>query len=457
MFLILILSLGTSKQIFSKEFKQMNGQVNIETDIFDRIRLTQYQRLIITLSNYNSNIQPLLLICKSSPSFLKIPDYLEINKDQCVADLNSYDYQKSFQTAIISINQFAGSFQNIIYQIDLKNISIIVIQDQISDFFIKYEILDKKICYIKCQNKGYCNDGICKCKEQYIGDDCSLKIFNLKYQDKLVPNQIYYLTIEKQELIRFEFKENCSFFFECIINYPFYKRGQLKVQSYIQISLRNSQECIDNFRYSNYQFSQFKQPLYLFSTTNFVQIIKSESQEILNSNTIVYIVSFVGLALLLVFIIACIIWKKRISQISDISRNSLQMSQKTELINQVNKLMPIQTYEQLIKNFPGLIDDQYCQICLQNYNKDHKIRISYCTHFFHAECLDIWIEKNENCPTCRSSLNYETLNKLTDQDRIDEGLFQNISSSKHPNTYLSKQKIRLYGEIKSSNSPIIKV
>ncbi|CAD8057158.1 unnamed protein product [Paramecium sonneborni] len=454
MFLNLLLTLGVADSIFSKGYKQMSGQINIETDIFDRINLTVDQRLIITLSNYYSHKLPLFLICRKSPSFSKIPDYFAIKNNQCVTDLNSYDFQKSSQTIVIEFQPQDNNYLNIIHLTKSAKANILVYLEQKSDFVINFDIQDKNVCYVICQNQGICKDGQCMCPEGFIGNDCSLKVSDLSAQQELDPFTIYYLNIREQNSLRFDFTERCSFTFHCIGENPFYSRGELEFQSYIEILQEDSQKCLEQINSYNLQFSLHTQPLYLFTSNNQIQIA-SDSSESSNKNTIVYIVTSIGLSLLLIIIFACFKCKKSTPQINSLFGVSSSMSQKIALIRQMNKFMPIQTYQELIKKFPGLSDDQSCPICLENYKEDHKIRVSYCTHFFHSECLDLWIEKNEICPTCRSSLNYETLNKLTNTENNDEGLFQNASSTKQISNYSSQKKIRLYGENKSANSPVI--
>ncbi|CAK69366.1 unnamed protein product (macronuclear) [Paramecium tetraurelia] len=277
---------------------------------------------------------------------------------------------------------------------------------------------------------------------------------DLASQDQLDPVSIYYLNITELNSFRFDFNERCGFIFQCLGKNPFYLRGELEYQSFIEISKEDSKMCVDQIHSNNEQFSLNFQTLYVFNSNSQVGILSDQSDGS-NRNTIIYIVTSIGLSFLLIIIFACFKCKKRASQVNNLFGNSSSMSQKITLIRQMNKFMPIQTFEELIRKFPGLSDDLCCPICLENYQQDHKIRVSYCTHFFHSDCLDLWIEKNEICPTCRSSLNYETLNKLTNTDNNDDGLYQNASSTKQISNYSSQKKIRLFGEHKSANSPAV--
>ncbi|KAL8538052.1 hypothetical protein ACS0TY_000130 [Phlomoides rotata] len=47
-----------------------------------------------------------------------------------------------------------------------------------------------------------------------------------------------------------------------------------------------------------------------------------------------------------------------------------------------------------------------CTICLEFIDGDHEIReLCNCSHLFHRECLDTWIDEGQvSCPLCRSML-----------------------------------------------------
>lgn len=47
-------------------------------------------------------------------------------------------------------------------------------------------------------------------------------------------------------------------------------------------------------------------------------------------------------------------------------------------------------------------DDNCCAICLSNYEEGEVLIASkYCTHLFHRDCILEWLEKHDNCPSCR--------------------------------------------------------
>ncbi|CAH8354508.1 unnamed protein product [Eruca vesicaria subsp. sativa] len=47
----------------------------------------------------------------------------------------------------------------------------------------------------------------------------------------------------------------------------------------------------------------------------------------------------------------------------------------------------------------------YCAICLQDAAEGEKMRrLTVCSHCFHAECIDPWLEKRSTCPLCRAQV-----------------------------------------------------
>jgi hypothetical protein len=49
-------------------------------------------------------------------------------------------------------------------------------------------------------------------------------------------------------------------------------------------------------------------------------------------------------------------------------------------------------------------EEDFCSICQDTIKKGSIIRKINCSHFFHAECCDKWLETNKKCPTCRYNL-----------------------------------------------------
>ncbi|KAG8370399.1 hypothetical protein BUALT_Bualt14G0112900 [Buddleja alternifolia] len=50
-----------------------------------------------------------------------------------------------------------------------------------------------------------------------------------------------------------------------------------------------------------------------------------------------------------------------------------------------------------------------CAVCLNEFQEEEKLRvIPNCGHFFHIDCIDVWLQNNANCPLCRTSISSNT-------------------------------------------------
>ncbi|XP_059664401.1 RING-H2 finger protein ATL16-like [Cornus florida] len=57
-----------------------------------------------------------------------------------------------------------------------------------------------------------------------------------------------------------------------------------------------------------------------------------------------------------------------------------------------------------------------CVVCLNEFQEQDVLRVlPSCSHAFHLDCIDIWLQSNANCPLCRSSISGTTRHPI---DRI---------------------------------------
>lgn len=60
-----------------------------------------------------------------------------------------------------------------------------------------------------------------------------------------------------------------------------------------------------------------------------------------------------------------------------------------------------------------------CSICLVEFaDGEEIIKTPLCNHFFHEQCLKVWIEQHNNCPNCRANLK-EDLARLKENQGMD--------------------------------------
>ena len=51
------------------------------------------------------------------------------------------------------------------------------------------------------------------------------------------------------------------------------------------------------------------------------------------------------------------------------------------------------------------LPDESCSICLEDFKTGDNIKKLNCTHIFHKECLEPWLnDNNRNCPMCRTDI-----------------------------------------------------
>ncbi|KAH6790653.1 hypothetical protein C2S51_005659 [Perilla frutescens var. frutescens] len=77
-------------------------------------------------------------------------------------------------------------------------------------------------------------------------------------------------------------------------------------------------------------------------------------------------------------------------------------------------------------------DEKACSICLECIEGGHEIReLCNCSHLFHRECLDTWIDEGQvTCPLCRSMLLPPKVNLVRCNENRD-GVLQNNSHLIH--------------------------
>ncbi|KAI4339300.1 hypothetical protein MLD38_024260 [Melastoma candidum] len=87
---------------------------------------------------------------------------------------------------------------------------------------------------------------------------------------------------------------------------------------------------------------------------------------------------------------------------------------------------PLPTFDAPLTTFPGISEETLltypeilyscakaehgcgawltCPICLVDYKDSNRVRLlPGCGHFFHTECVDLWLRLNPTCPVCRKS------------------------------------------------------
>lgn len=137
------------------------------------------------------------------------------------------------------------------------------------------------------------------------------------------------------------------------------------------------------------------------------------------------IIGIIATAFLLVsyyiFVIKCCLNWHRIDLLRrfSFSRNSTQeetlmvyspVVENRGLNESVIRSIPIFQYKkgEKVKNI-GEKSFSECSVCLTEFQEEEKLRVlPNCSHLFHIDCIDTWLQGNANCPLCRSTISVTT-------------------------------------------------
>lgn len=70
--------------------------------------------------------------------------------------------------------------------------------------------------------------------------------------------------------------------------------------------------------------------------------------------------------------------------------------------------IPIIEFDENIKLSSCDMDKLECIICLVSFEKGDKLKLLFCTHRYHVDCIDSWLKKSSICPSCK--FNYRSIN-----------------------------------------------
>jgi hypothetical protein len=78
--------------------------------------------------------------------------------------------------------------------------------------------------------------------------------------------------------------------------------------------------------------------------------------------------------------------------------------------------------EEMKKRFPELFPEEItdedtedvCPICLEAFVSENPAIICACTHNFHFQCVEEWLQRSPSCPVCFSKLKYDLMSSETE-------------------------------------------
>ncbi|XP_049361174.1 RING-H2 finger protein ATL16-like [Solanum verrucosum] len=79
-----------------------------------------------------------------------------------------------------------------------------------------------------------------------------------------------------------------------------------------------------------------------------------------------------------------------------------------------------------------------CVVCLSEFQEDENLKvIPNCHHFFHIDCIDIWLQNNTNCPLCRNSL----LSHITRKFPLDQIIIPQDQDPQISNNFIEEDYV----------------
>lgn len=45
--------------------------------------------------------------------------------------------------------------------------------------------------------------------------------------------------------------------------------------------------------------------------------------------------------------------------------------------------------------------EDVCAVCISPFKGGEELRVLPCNHFFHVDCIDLWLARSKQCPHCR--------------------------------------------------------
>ncbi|CAD8074905.1 unnamed protein product [Paramecium sonneborni] len=451
--ILLTILIGLGQTLIMKSTHTTRGFNAIEIDLNNYNEFTVGQStIVISLTTNRMTSYPILSYCAITnlniiktiiSSASQVKTQIESNKKQCIFDNNAILYKQSQQQIILyDYNQEQSEWiynKFSIYGMKERKFSIYIFSNDETDYEITIANQAPRSCYSNCNNIGYCSGSqpsFCICNENQLGTNCQIvsklykdyeqEIISIESQKEILvsiplnQNNTNSLQININANAEIDYILSCQFEKEYLPFYDsqFYDLNKISNGRIIYQS-EKVQECLNLFSQINQELEQSITPqlLLFFNNKQLDNVLLKISVEIrINENSdekvIYYILAGGFSSLILAFVlIGCVLIcrkKKNIFQhYQSDRRNSTEKSQKEVQFHErqfSRDFIPVELYEQVLQEYPGLNLITECQICLVEFENQDLVKLTYCLHLFHQSCLDQWRKKLQVCPVCRGDL-----------------------------------------------------
>ncbi|CAD8131625.1 unnamed protein product [Paramecium octaurelia] len=365
--------------------------------------LLPQNNLKISVTQQSSEM-PILAICQDKleniENFEHLLDSSNDRSNGCLLDYNAYVLKNKTQIIFLSHNEYPTLVSKYykIFHIERNQCNAIIYSTTYSEYILTIESFEINECAEDCKNKGVCVKGFCQCSIGFVGYDCSIAATNIEQNSYFFGFQVQYLDLIALQSVDYtiELNSDISYSIQCYSNssrlfMPHQIGKTLKIEEN-QINLCKEQTLIlEQFTKINF-YSQF---IVVTNTSDIVQYSEYNTEQ--PSSLIVIIVLTTILSLMIISSLVCYILKKKSS-----------VKEQTK-VNQIEYFMPVQQFLSVTDRKSSCKDEKFCSICLEQFKPDSNVRITYCEHIFHVNCLQNWMRKSRVCPLCRASLDTITI------------------------------------------------
>ncbi|CAD8049341.1 unnamed protein product [Paramecium primaurelia] len=416
-------------------------QLNIENKLDESI--------VLEAKSSQSQVS-ILLICDTAPNFQQFEEIYNDQNFGCICDWNAFDFSEPSQKLMLirnSTNNMNSYSKNVKYT--NNNSPYVGIFSNKYDFVNIY-IYPKQSndCIVNCKYNGECKKGTCYCKQNYFGFDCKYQGSNIFNEEYLIKSSYYYVDLKslQDSNITIQFKKKGKLSYQCFSINPYLKKANIITSDIIQISTTEINNCLHQ---GNRQFGSVSYYIIQIYQEDLLYIQNQESEDSNNYRTMLIAILSTCLTFLccIIFCVFRCYRSKGVVTNTNTNANRILMNlqtNKTTIDNsqEIAELIPTIQFSAVFKKYPQILDFNQCAICLDNFQLDQQVRVTYCQHVFHSKCFDAWIKKNSSCPICRSPQDKRTIKQ---QEKLQTIISQNTEFN--PEVTSQKQQIsRAYGE-----------
>ena len=263
-----------------------------------------------------------------------------------------------------------------------------------TNFLIKIEYFNNSFCVNSCSGNGNCVLGVCICSDFYSGLDCSIPYDELQLPTTIsgaIPSYSYkFFRIKLNKnanspTIEIDGKYNSNTFCYFLNN----ENNNL----WPSMFLYDQSSFVDN----NSIFSVSSQGTHLslfmslfcdqdtdcFYDIKYSQNVSYKSQYYIIIALVCTIALFVTLGVPFAVVYYCKRRRQNFHYINHISSENLNVLFPESLWNSLNN------------------ENSVCSICFETFDNESRVRILYCQHVFHSECIDQWACLQAVCPMCK--------------------------------------------------------